>query len=463
MNKKNAPTYAPEKKNRSHSSLKTINHKNQKSNNGKSVTKNIVSNFIGKDFLNNTDSFSKNNIPEKTALENIAPHKKPIGAFRSKVIMKDYVSTEGKSALYLQCFLLKKRIRILIGVEIEPHKFDKNKQIVKGKSIMAYDTNLLINKAKARANQIAIHFRLQERVLTADLFISEFTNPTPSTDFILYVKWRLKKLEEFTTKRKLKNKYVTLNKLIKYKPEILFSEITEEFVKKWSAWMKTKQKNSANTIKSNLGRFKTLLNDARRDGIIAPLNPNRIRGLGMSSKIVFLEEAELAKMIRYYNSEFCPSKHKDVLQYFLFVCFSGLRFSDVTSITHSNIINNFLVFMPGKTESKDTMQKIKLNATIKKFIGKYDDNRLFNRVISNQKTNDNLKEIAKLLKIPKHITFHVSRHTFATTFIRLGGNVTVLQKLLGHSKITETMIYVHVNDEYVNEQIMLLDKIKSED
>jgi site-specific recombinase XerD len=57
------------------------------------------------------------------------------------------------------------------------------------------------------------------------------------------------------------------------------------------------------------------------------------------------------------------------------------------------------------------------------------------------------------------VTYHVSRHTFATNFIISGGNVTVLQKLLGHSKIEDTMIYVHIAESITDIEILNLDNI----
>lgn len=70
-----------------------------------------------------------------------------------------------------------------------------------------------------------------------------------------------------------------------------------------------------------------------------------------------------------------------------------------------------------------------------------------------------MKNIAKVVGITKLLTYHVSRHTFATLFLSRGGRVEVLQKILGHSKIEDTMIYVHIIDEISNTQIEQMDGI----
>ena len=81
-------------------------------------------------------------------------------------------------------------------------------------------------------------------------------------------------------------------------------------------------------------------------------------------------------------------------------------------------------------------------------------------VASNQKVNAYLKEIAVGCKIKKTLTFHLARHTFATTFLISGGKVEVLQKLLSHSRIDTTMIYVHITRDVERKQLQLLDYLK---
>jgi site-specific recombinase XerD len=65
----------------------------------------------------------------------------------------------------------------------------------------------------------------------------------------------------------------------------------------------------------------------------------------------------------------------------------------------------------------------------------------------------------KACKINKNVSFHISRHTFATNYLLSGGNVVNLQKLMGHSKIEETMIYVHIVESLQEKEIMSMDEI----
>jgi site-specific recombinase XerD len=82
---------------------------------------------------------------------------------------------------------------------------------------------------------------------------------------------------------------------------------------------------------------------------------------------------------------------------------------------------------------------------------------LFVKKYKDQYMNRDIKTIFQLLKIKKHVSFHVGRHTFATIFINAGGQAEYLQKILGHTTIRQTMEYVYLLQQDANKQIHLLD------
>lgn len=154
----------------------------------------------------------------------------------------------------------------------------------------------------------------------------------------------------------------------------------------------------------------------------------------------------------YWQSKFVPDIYKNIIARFLFSCFTGLRFTDVQKLTIENFIDDSVVFTAEKTGK---FQRIKLNESAKKYI--YND--FFKINSTNEYTNRELKKIAKLCGISKKLTFHVARHTFATNFLICGGRLEHLQKILAHSKIEETMIYVGIVENITNVQIMNMDEI----
>jgi len=121
----------------------------------------------------------------------------------------------------------------------------------------------------------------------------------------------------------------------------------------------------------------------------------------------------------------------------------GLEKSDVK---HEEMSNETLIYI-----KKDLYDSVIKQLDIK-------EGRIFD-CYTDQVTNRYLKDIAKLLKIRKTITYHVSRHTFATLFLDKTNDLATLQKLMGHHSIAQTMVYAHVSETKKREQIRVFDQI----
>ena len=152
---------------------------------------------------------------------------------------------------------------------------------------------------------------------------------------------------------------------------------------------------------------------------------------------------------------------------FLFSCYTGLAYIDAMNLTTGNIIkgidgNDWLITSRQKT---DTDVRIPLLPQAEELIKKYQDHpKAVNHgtlfpIISNQKMNAYLKEIADLCNINKAITFHIARHTFATT-ITLSNGVPIesVSKMLGHTTIRSTQVYAKVVEQKLSEDMQNLRK-----
>lgn len=376
------------------------------------------------------------------------------GKLTAKIVIKDdYIRTDGTCALYVQMFLNKKKKKLPLNIAVNPKHFDKAKQRVKSSCNHAKDYNLIIEKTLADINRIEVNYRLSNVVLTLDRLIGEYESPSSKIDFIEF--WRK---EMDNQKMKLKpgtfnQQMSVLRKLKGYQSEVFFYEITEEFLDKMLYHFKSKHKNSENTLNSFKKTFKKYLHIANEKGIITPLTHDKIKLKRFRSIRTFCTIEEINKLYNYYKSEFITENHKNVLSRFMFSCFTGLRISDIQKLTMDNIVNDFLLFTSEKTTK---IQRIQLNKSALKFIGK---SEFFKGKYTDQHINRVLKEIMNICGIKKKITFHCARHTFATNFLISGGRVEVLQELLGHSSIEETMIYVHIVEQISNEQIHNMDDI----
>jgi len=376
------------------------------------------------------------------------------GKLTAKIVIKDdYVRADGTCALYLQMFLDKEKKKIPILISVAPNDFDKLKQRVKTKHPFSRDYNMIIEKAFSDIHKIELSYRLAGEVLDMEKLVKEYSNPTSRIDFIKFWELEMKNQALLKDPATVKQQTSSLQKVKKYKSSILFYEITPLFFDAMIYHFKTKEKNEPHTLQTLAKNFKKYLHIANDLGIITPLNYKEIKTKKAISNRTFLTPEEINKLYEYYSSSFINPVLKNILARFLFSCFTGLRISDNKTIDVENIIANILVFISVKTGK---LQRIPLSNSALLFIGK---DKLFDGDYTEQHINRELKNIAKACGITKRVTFHVARHTFATNFLICGGRVEILQKLLGHSQIRETMDYVHIVESISNDQINNLDDI----
>jgi integrase/recombinase XerD len=178
----------------------------------------------------------------------------------------------------------------------------------------------------------------------------------------------------------------------------------------------------------------------------------------------FLRDDELQNII---EKEFEIERLNLVKDLFLFSCYTGLSYIDVMNLNEDNIAigidgGRWIITNRQKTHNK---VKIPLLPIAKELINKYEGHIKTKKTktlfpnISNQKLNSYLKEIADLCSIKKNLTFHIARHTFATTITLSNGvPIETVSKLLGHTKIATTQIYAKVIETKVSEDMQKLRK-----
>jgi len=386
------------------------------------------------------------------------PQRKMIGECTYKVVTTDYTRANGNKKLYLQCFQKGKKKMVPLHIEVPQKLWDPVEQKVKGNAPEVKDLNLIINQKKGLANDILVRYRLMGKPLTLEAFVEKYTNPVPEIDFIAYMDRAIDQRKGVLTLGSYKHHKATVNKLREFRQQILFTDINLKLIQEFKLHMKNVRKNSPNTIHSTMKLMKTYLNYAMNmDNIMLDFDPKNIKVPTFSTQRCYLTLEELTKLERYYHNEFCPVMYRDTLQVFLFSCFTGLRFSDLATITRDNIHAERLMFVPQKTRGSGKVVTLKLTQKALQYVEPHGP--LFRNLYCNQVGNRNLKDIAKACGINKPVSWHVARHTFATTFLTLGGHVEVLQKLLGHAKITETMIYGQIVDARKDEQMDLFDRL----
>ena len=210
-----------------------------------------------------------------------------------------------------------------------------------------------------------------------------------------------------------------------------------------------------------LGCLRNALNMAVREDVIAE---NPIMKLSAQDKVKAPEsQREYLTVEEVQQLEATGSPYPHIKQAFLFACYTGLRCSDVRSITWGKIVKDGekyrLHTVMFKTKrpfyiplSKKAMQWMPERGD------KTDDELIFENIPVQVNTKLYLQPWLDKAGITKPITFHCSRHTFGTMMLTLGADIYTTSKLMGHTKVEVTQIYAKIINKKKDDAVSLIDQ-----
>lgn len=372
-------------------------------------------------------------------------------ATKENFSLREYVKTDGKSPVILTITGNKQRERFQIDVEVNPKDWNIKKQRLNPISRENTDLNLILDNIVSKITAIKTSYRLANRFLNPKMLRQEFFSGMPRVNFCAFFTMALENEKIEMKIGSYKRHSSVLKKIKEFNSEVSFMELDLDWFLKYKRHL-IKLGNAKTTIAANMASIKKFLNIAQRSGIRLCFNIDDLEIGSTKGNRTSLTNSEVTKLGEFYFSPFINESYRLALGYFLFSCMTGLRISDVQSLSRRDMLEDYITFVSQKTQSD---QLIELNQTVKRII--LHDPNLFVKKFADKTINETLKKIAIIVGIHKNITFHVARHTFATIFIRKGGNVAKLQLLLGHSTIAQTMIYVSLVNQEANTEIYLLD------
>ncbi len=244
-------------------------------------------------------------------------------------------------------------------------------------------------------------------------------------------------------------------------------EVDLKFIKRFEHYLKTLGVGNRNTVTKYIVNFKKIIRIAYAHDWIAKDPFFHWKAQWKPVEREALNERELNSIM---DRNFEIERLENVKNLFLFSCFTGLSYADVNQLTDDDIIKNLNgeKIIKIKRAKTDVMSTVPLLPPAASILKKYRSYREQNQeafllpVISNQRINAYLKEIADLCKIKKKLTFHLARHTFATT-VTLANGVPIesVSRMLGHRSLRTTQIYAKVLDKkLVEDMIQVKDKFQ---
>mgnify|MGYP003633395297 FL=1 len=396
----------------------------------------------------------------------------PSSTFSILIWINSSRAKNNSAELYARITVNSKRANISLKKKIDINTWDKAKSRVKGNSQEARIINQYIEQTKSSIFQTYQELKSERKLITAQLIKARFLGTDHEKQTIQgvikyhneYLAHKLHKdtLRSYKTSQRyilefIKSKYKTSDVYLEnlnYQFIIGFENFLRNYVCK-----KSLRKIGNNTTIKHIKRLRKMINMA-----IALEWLNKDPFIKFKAKLEkrereFLTQIEL-EFIEDYESKI--SRLDLVKDLFLFSCYTGIAYVDIMELTNKNILkgidgNLWIETTRVKTKTTVRLPLLEVPETI---LSKYKTDiraiaidKLFPK-ISNQKLNSYLKEIADLCGIKKNLTFHMARHTFATTVTLTNGvPIESVSKMLGHTKLTTTQIYAKVVESKVSDDM----------
>lgn len=246
--------------------------------------------------------------------------------------------------------------------------------------------------------------------------------------------------------------------------DVDIAKIDHEFITTFEFFLRSEKACSNNTTLKYIKNFKKIIRICLNSGWLDK-DPFRAFKAKLSEVVpAFLTKSELHCITQ---KEFVSDRITQVRDIFLFSCYTGLAYADVKKLKRTEVVVGFdgEQWVSTSRQKTDTASRIPLLPVSRDIINRYADHpqcqnegRLL-PVLSNQKMNAYLKEIADICGINKQLTYHTARHTFATTVTLSNGvPIETVSKMLGHKSIKTTQHYARILDVKVSEDMEILKK-----
>lgn len=392
--------------------------------------------------------------------------------FGVQFITRANKSKNGLLPIYARITVDGRRVEISLKQWIDPKDWNHVKGLARGSRAEIKSLNHYLDEVHSRIMECYQEMQKQKRLITAAalkaIFLGADQKEHTLCNLVEYHNTKMKNILAWGT---LKNYFTTQKYLKRYlnqrcsTTDVFLSEINyrfitdfEFFLREWKPVDHHKPLGN-NGIMKHMERFRKMINLAIKMEWLNHDPFSKYQPKFNKVERGFLSDDELNKI---ENKSLKIERLKQVRDLFIFSCYTGLAYIDVINLTPDNItkgIDGGLWISTHRQKTSNAVrvpllqQAMDIIETYKDHPKVLNDGSLLPRM-SNQKLNSYLKEIGDVCGIEKNLTFHLARHTFATT-VTLSNGVPIesVSKMLGHSRISTTQVYAKVVERKVSEDM----------
>lgn len=388
-------------------------------------------------------------------------------------LRSNYVNKEGKTSVMLRIYLNNERLSLgSTGISVKSSQWDKEKERIKGRTTEALNTNLQLDNIASGLQAIFRRIEMSD-VVSLERIKSEFLGKKGEIDTLMQLFEKhngdvAKQVGVSVGKATLQKYNVCKRHFSEFlekqykRSDLKLTELTYVVIREFDLYLRTEVGQNPNTATKTMKTFKTITLLGQKMGVLLhdPFMNHRFHIEPVNRG--FLTDEEILLIA---NKDLGISRLELVRDIFIFSCFTGLAYIDVSNLTPDHIVTlgdkQWIMTQRQKTSVETNVLLLDIpKAIIAKYGGKtYRNGKLF-PMLTNQKTNSYLKEIADICGIKKNLTFHLARHTFATMSLSKGVPMESVSKMLGHTNIRTTQIYARITNKKIEHDMEeLADKL----
>lgn len=386
--------------------------------------------------------------------------------------------SDGKFPLYLRCTMRGHRFETSTGFFLEKASWIESAQLAEGKSEEIKVINNRITKVRTKIQDIYNQldsvgepfdvFSIRDKFLgvsNGQGFLEVFDSIIQDVEATLRNDYSPSTLKQYRTVRKRFEEFMQKKEKLK---DIPVAGFDFKLIKSFDVYLKSTYSVTSNTAFCYHKIIKKVLNQAVAMNYLLRNPYSSFRFSRSEGHRDFLTLQEVQKI---HGKELPIPRMQLVRDIFVFACYTGLSYVDISKLNSRNIQkgndgNDWIILDRTKTESRC---RIPILPVAQEIMLKYKDhpvvcssNRLL-PVLSNQKMNSYLKELADVCGISKNLSMHVARHTFATSVTLSNGvPIETVSKMLGHTSLKTTQIYARIVDSKISEDMKRLNNILME-
>lgn len=388
-------------------------------------------------------------------------------------IKRAKINVDGVCPIYTRVTINSKRFEFSTNKFISPDKWSTEGAKVKGNSEDARSINNQLDIIKnqimdAEKRLYKKEIQINSENLRNELFgikererllIPIFTEHNRKIKELVGSEYAPGTLERYETSLKHTKDFLQW----KYRvSDIDIEKIDHAFITEYEFYLRTERKCANNTAVKYIKNFHKIINICLANGWLTKDPFANYKAKVKEVIREFLTEQEIQSLM---EKEFVSERLELVRDIFVFSCFTGLAYIDVKQLTPDNIVLGIDgdKWINKNRQKTDTNSKIPLLPTAQYIVDKYSDYPVNKNkgtilpILSNQKMNSYLKEIATVCGINKELTFHIARHTFATTVTLSNGvPIETVSKMLGHTNLKTTQHYAKILDKKISEDMKIL-------